>query len=185
MPRLASRQTAMPVVPPGARQSTLNLTSIHGGLGEPRDGLPSPVVPDRCRLLLDRRFLEEEDLAEVKAEVVRILEQLRNDRPGFRYRLKDVMEVMPTRTPPDAPVIGALATEIRRILGRKPALIASPGTYDQKHISRIGGLDDCVAYGPGILELAHQPDEYVVIEDLVASAKIMAGAALNLLEARH
>ena len=48
-------------------------------------------------------------------------------------------------------------------------------------LGRIGHLDDCIAYGPGILELAHQPDEYVAIEDLVASAKVMALATLRLL----
>jgi succinyl-diaminopimelate desuccinylase len=42
-------------------------------------------------------------------------------------------------------------------------------------------MEDCIAYGPGIVELAHQPDEYVVIDDLVASAKVMAAAALRLL----
>jgi succinyl-diaminopimelate desuccinylase len=42
-------------------------------------------------------------------------------------------------------------------------------------------LRDCIAYGPGILDLAHQPDEYVVIEDMVNSAKVMALAARSLL----
>ena len=60
-------------------------------------------------------------------------------------------------------------------------LVCSPGTYDQKHIARIGHLHDCVAYGPGILDLAHQPDEFVAIDDLVASAKVMALATLQLL----
>ena len=42
-------------------------------------------------------------------------------------------------------------------------------------------MRDCVAYGPGILDLAHQPDEFVVIDDLVASAKVMALATVELL----
>jgi acetylornithine deacetylase/succinyl-diaminopimelate desuccinylase-like protein len=33
------------------------------------------------------------------------------------------------------------------------------GTYDQKDFARIAGGEHCVAYGPGVLELAHQPDE--------------------------
>ena len=45
--------------------------------------------------------------------------------------------------------------------------VVSPGTYDQKHIDRIGHLHDCIAYGPGILDLAHQPDEWVGIDDMV------------------
>jgi len=39
-----------------------------------------------------------------------------------------------------------------------------------------------VAYGPGILDLAHQPDEFVLIDDLVASAKVLALSVVRLLE---
>jgi succinyl-diaminopimelate desuccinylase len=80
-------------------------------------------------------------------------------------------------------VVQAVAAGIRAVLGKRPELVCSPGTYDQKHIFRIGRLEDCIAYGPGILELAHQPDEYVVIDDLVTSAKVMAAATLHLLGA--
>ena len=59
--------------------------------------------------------------------------------------------------------------------------MASPGTYDQKHIDRIGGLKNCIAYGPGILDLAHQPDEWVGIDDMVDSAKVMALVLVDLL----
>jgi succinyl-diaminopimelate desuccinylase len=77
--------------------------------------------------------------------------------------------------------VRAISAEIERVLGRPATQVVSPGTYDQKHIVRIGHLEDCIAYGPGILDLAHQPDEYVVIEDMVNSAKVMAAAALTLL----
>jgi succinyl-diaminopimelate desuccinylase len=66
------------------------------------------------------------------------------------------------------------------VLGREPSYISSPGTYDQKHIVRTGQLKDCIAYGPGILDLAHQPNEYVGIQELVDSAKVMALASLTL-----
>ena len=68
----------------------------------------------------------------------------------------------------------AIAAGIREVFGKEPEYVISPGTYDQKHISRIGHLHDCVAYGPGILDLAHQPDEWVGIEDMVQSATVMA-----------
>jgi succinyl-diaminopimelate desuccinylase len=181
LPRLATRQTAMPVVPPPARHSTLSVNGIHGGQAEDHGGLPSPVVADSCRMMIDRRFLIEEDLEEVKAELISILDQLQRDRPGFKYRIRDVMQVLPTLTARDAPVVQAVATAIRTVMSKRPELVCSPGTYDQKHIFRIGHLEDCIAYGPGILELAHQPDEYVAIEDLVTSAKVMAASALHLL----
>jgi succinyl-diaminopimelate desuccinylase len=181
LPRLATRQTAMPILPTGARQSTLNINAIHGGQHEGHDGLPSPIVADSCRMTIDRRFLIEEDLAQVKAELVAILDQLRHDRPGFTYRIRDLMEVLPTQTARDAPVVRAVAAAIERVTGRSPEFVCSPGTYDQKHVFRIGRLEDCIAYGPGMVQLAHQPDEYVAIDDLVTSAKVMATAALRLL----
>ena len=46
---------------------------------------------------------------------------------------------------------------------------------------RTGKLRDCIAYGPGILDLAHQPDEYVGVAELVDSAKVMALAVLHLM----
>ncbi|MEY4695534.1 MAG: Succinyl-diaminopimelate desuccinylase, partial [Pseudomonadota bacterium] len=106
--------------------------------------------------------------------------ELKRSRPGFDYAVRDIMSFVPTATPKDAPVVDATARAIARVLGREPRYIASPGTYDQKHIVRTGQLRDCIAYGPGILDLAHQPDEYVGIQELVDSAKIMALAALDL-----
>ncbi|RCW86242.1 acetylornithine deacetylase/succinyl-diaminopimelate desuccinylase family protein [Phyllobacterium bourgognense] len=173
-PVLDSKQTSMPVVPDGARRSTMNLNSIHGGQTDDYSGLPSPNVPDSCRLTIDRRFLLEEDISEVKREVVSILDRLQWERPKFQYSIRDIMEVQPLMTERDTPVVIAVAEGIRSVFGREPQYVISPGTYDQKHIARIGLLHDCIAYGPGILDLAHRPDEYVGIEDMIESAKVMA-----------
>jgi succinyl-diaminopimelate desuccinylase len=66
------------------------------------------------------------------------------------------------------------------VTGRQAALVASPGTYDHKHVARIAGVPQCVAYGPGQLDLAHQPDEYCAIDDMIAATKVLALAVLNL-----
>ena len=191
-PRLRGRHTAEPVEPPGARVSTLNINSIHGGQpaqqyrndadGRPQGDLPAPLVAHSCRAVLDRRFIAEESLDAVKAEIVAMLDELKSSRPGFDYAVHEIMSFVPTATPRDAPVVDATARAIARVLGREPSYISSPGTYDQKHIVRTGKLLDCIAYGPGILDLAHQPDEYVGIAELVDSAKVMALAALGLMK---
>ncbi|MEK1889599.1 MAG: acetylornithine deacetylase/succinyl-diaminopimelate desuccinylase family protein [Phyllobacterium sp.] len=173
-PALDKKQTKMPVVPEGARRSTMNINSIHGGQTDDYSGLPAPNVPDSCRLTIDRRFLLEEDIADVKREVTSILDRLEWERPKFHYEIRDVMEVQPLMTARDAPVVTAVAEGIRSVFGREPAYVISPGSYDQKHIARIGLLHDCIAYGPGILDLAHRPDEYVGIDDMIESATVMA-----------
>ena len=190
-PKLAQRTTKEPVEPPGARVSTLNINSVHGGQveqryavdarGWPTADLPAPVVAHSCRAVLDRRFIAEENLDDVKREILDMLQELQRTRPGFDFNIKEIMSFVPTATPQDAPVVDATARAIARVLGREPSYISSPGTYDQKHIVRTGHLKDVIAYGPGILDLAHQPDEYVGIQELVDSAKIMALAALQLM----
>ena len=183
-PLLATKRTAMPVVPEGARASTLNINSIHGGEAEPEPGytgLPAPCVADRCRIILDRRFLIEEDPTEVKAEVTGLLDTLRDRRSGFDYTIRDLFEVRPTQTSPDAPIVRSTAAAIERVLGRVAEHVVSPGTYDQKHIDRIGRMKNCIAYGPGLLHLAHQPDEWVGIQDMADSALVMALVLADLL----
>jgi succinyl-diaminopimelate desuccinylase len=179
-PQLAARRTDMPVVPSGARHSTLNINSIHGGQAETA-GFPAPCVPDSCRLVIDRRLLIEENMDSVKGEVRELLDGLVREREGFTYDMRDIFEVLPIMADRNGPVARSTAAAIRRVMGREAEFVCSPGTYDQKHIDRIGKLRDCIAYGPGILDLAHQPDEYVLIDDMVNSAKVMAMAAMSLL----
>jgi len=187
-PALAARTTAMPVVPEGARASTININSVHGGEPEraPGDtGLPAPVVADRCRIVIDRRFLIEEDPGAVKAEVAALVAGLAARRPGFAAGIRDLFEVAPVMADRGAPVVRATAAAIARVLGRRPEFVASPGTYDQKHIDRIGRLRNCIAYGPGLLHLAHQPDEWVGIDDMADSAAVMALVLADLLAPGH
>jgi succinyl-diaminopimelate desuccinylase len=47
-------------------------------------------------------------------------------------------------------------------------------------VTRIAGVPDCVAYGPGVLELAHQPDEWCGVDDLVSATKVLALSLMEL-----
>jgi succinyl-diaminopimelate desuccinylase len=180
-PRLAARRTAMPVEPPGSRHPSININSIFGG--QPEDGTQTPCVIDRAGAIFDRRFLAEEPFDEVKGEIQRLLKDLHRRNAAFQYTMEDLMIVHPTETETASKVIAAVSAGIEEVLGKQPPLFASPGTYDQKHVVRIGRVKDCIAYGPGILDLAHQPDEYVAVDDLVNSAKVMALASMRLLGA--
>jgi succinyl-diaminopimelate desuccinylase len=82
---------------------------------------------------------------------------------------------------PDAQLSQTTANVIGEVLGVQPSFVASPGTYDQKHVVRRAGIAECIAYGPGRLVLAHQPDEYVAVDDLVSAARVMAVLVLRLL----
>lgn len=88
VPSLAKRTTRMPVVPPGARQATLNVNAILGG--QAGKSPQTPCVADRCSAIFDRRFLVEESFESAKAEVEALLKKVsgaagrsRRPSPGF------------------------------------------------------------------------------------------------------
>jgi succinyl-diaminopimelate desuccinylase len=180
-PLLAQRYTAMPVEPPAARSPSININAISGG--QPLSNLQTPCVADSCHAILDRRFIMEESSPQVRHEIVTILEKLRRSDPDFRYQITDLLTVEPVLTDAHCPLVSALSSSIRDVRQTDPPLIASPGTYDQKHVMRLGFVDQCVAYGPGLLHLAHQPDEYCEIDHLIDAAKTMALTAMRLLGA--
>ena len=184
--------TELPVVPEGARRPTLNVNSIAGGqviegLGESAfldghgQGLPSPCVADQCELVVDRRYLLEEGADAVRAEVREVLSGVEARRPGVRFEIEEVLSVKPTHTPDDCRLVESLSRGIEAATGQSADLVASPGTYDHKHFQRIGGIGQCVAYGPGELEQAHQPDERCALSDITESTQVMALTIVDLL----
>ena len=177
-PKLAARVTAMPVEPPGARHASISVNALHAG--QPIGVEQTPMVPDLCVAIFDRRFIVEESSGDVRREFEAVVADEAAGDEQIDWSVRELMLVEPTATEADGPVARAVRTAVQEVLGRPAKVIASPGTYDQKHVVRRGGVTDCIAYGPGRLETAHRPDEYVDLEELTNATKVMALAALAL-----
>ncbi len=177
-PDLAARRSALPVVPDASRHPSLNVNAITGG--QAGEATQSPCVADRCVATFDRRFIPEEPFDEVRAEIERLVAATEHDDPARRFTIEDRMIVHPVHAPAGSPLVAALSHAVDAVCGQRPELVASPGTYDQKHFARIAGIEHCVAYGPGPLKEAHQPDESCSVDDLVSCTQVLALAALKL-----
>lgn len=66
---------------------------------------------------------------------------------------------MPSMINKSSKIVQIVGQSIKKISEKEPNYVIPPGTYDRKHIDRIGQLKNCIAYDPRILDLAHQPDE--------------------------
>jgi succinyl-diaminopimelate desuccinylase len=178
VPALEERTTEMPVVPPQARLASINTNTVEGGQAGAR--MQTPCVADRCEAIFDRRFLLEEGFEKTRAEIATLIERTAAKDPNRNYQLQDLMVFHPVMTPEGSPLTAALQKAIGEVVGRQTELVASPGTYDHKHVARIAGVEHCVAYGPGTLEIAHQADEYCSVEDLVTATQVLALTILEL-----
>ena len=117
----------------------------------------------------------------MRAEVQGVLDAVEARRPGIQFEVEELLSVLPTHTPNDCDLVEALGRAIETTTGTAADLVASPGTYDHKHFQRIGGIGQCVAYGPGELEQAHQPDERCLLSDITQATQVMALAIVDLL----
>ena len=177
-PGLALKRTDMPITPDACRHASLNVNGVAGGQGS--GVAQTPCVADVAEAVIDRRFLPEESVEDVRMELTNLLRGLEQADPGRSFEVEELMLVRPVQTPEDSPLLAALERGVAEVIGEPAARVASPGTYDQKHFAR-GGVDHCVAYGPGRLELAHQPDEWVELADMKAATQVMTAAILELL----
>ena len=124
----------------------------------------SPLV-SRTGSSSTTRLLIEEDLDEVKASL-RAMPRSAGAEVEHVFAsptpLRDLFEVpsVDDRAGPAGRDARPSSGRTARARAARPPIICSPGTYDQKRVTRRP-LRDCIAYGPGILDLAHQPDEYV------------------------
>lgn len=81
----------------------------------------------------------------------------------------------------DEPFVRMLLKAGERVLDRTLPLGGFPGGTDAYSLHGLGGIPTIPAAGPGLLPLAHGPNEYVTVERVVQASKMYALAALDYL----
>lgn len=76
-------------------------------------------------------------------------------------------------TPADAPICEAIRRAHRQVTGQEPETEAVTYGADMRHFIAFGGMP-CVMYGAGDIKLAHAPDEYLPVEELLTATKTVA-----------
>jgi acetylornithine deacetylase/succinyl-diaminopimelate desuccinylase-like protein len=147
--------------------ATLTVTRIQGGIAD-------NIVPDACEIVVDRRLLPGEEADDALAELQELLARAREE--------DDIAaEVVRVRSVAGAAETATSAAIVRHSLAA--AAQAAPagftGGCDLVHFRAIGS--DGVILGPGSLEQAHKPDEYVPKAELVQAAALYRSIARAML----
>src|SRR5713101_1827160 len=165
------RSTKFRVGAEQARQSILMLGGQSGG------GSNFNVVPEKCWFTVDRRINPEEDLAAEKAKLLEILESCKRD--GIRLEWEILQEGSSAGCDEDAALGQALSRSIRAVTGDAPRFEMCPGLLEIRFYATQG--IPAYAYGPGLLSVAHGPNEYVDLRKVIETAAIYALAAIEIL----
>jgi acetylornithine deacetylase len=166
--RLASRSH------PLVGKPTISVGTIHGGE-------ITCMVPAVCRLAVDRRVIPGERPADVIDEVRELLDRLSRDDPTFKAEMDVPIQALPMELAPDQPLVAALQTATRRVIGADPGYFGWAATCDASILSEEAQTPTII-FGPGSIEqAAHRPDESVAVDEVIACAQIYVLAILDLL----
>jgi acetylornithine deacetylase/succinyl-diaminopimelate desuccinylase-like protein len=140
---------------------TMNIGKIEGGTQQ-------GVTPDTCKAQIDMRL--------VKGQTPEgIMELMRNhlDEAGFgqEITIENVNSSYTTITPVNSKIAQFASKAIEALTGKKPELgVATYGSDSSVLQARVGISN--IIFGPGSITQAHQPNEYIEIDELFKSVDV-------------
>lgn len=159
------------IVPSEAAHSILMLG------GQVEGGTNFNVVPETCSFTLERRFNPEEVLETEKAQIIALLDKLKQQ--GINLEIEVLQQGESSGFSEDHPIAHTLAETIQSVTGRLPTFEMCPGILENRWYARKG--IPAFAYGPGFLELAHGPNESIKIDHIYQHTLIYALMAAHIL----
>jgi succinyl-diaminopimelate desuccinylase len=109
--------------------------------------------------------------------LIRIFERHRQE--GMVIESVVLQEGEPAVASVDAKLADVLAQSIADVTGKMPGFELCPGILETRFFTARGIPG--YAYGPGVLEISHGPDEYVELSSLFHCTKVYAITALRML----
>ncbi len=142
---------------------TCNVGVIQGGS-------TANAVPDRCAVYLDRRMIPGEDPAAVQREMTDVIAAL--DVAPAQIEIGDFLVSNWFSSTIESPLAQAFMAATGAILKADPGPIGYLPGSDAKHLTGVT-RGEMVIFGPGSYEVAHAFDEYVDIEELRTTSRIL------------
>ena len=172
---LVIRHEPHPLYPQGI---TINLAETMNG------GVNYCIIPGYMEAKNDIRLLPGMTRDTVMEDLNGFLDKLRKEDPDL-----DVEMVLAdgqgwvdgAEIPANHPLVDSILDATDRVLGFKPQVGGFTGGTDAPYFQNIARTPTISAFGPGLLSMAHGPNERVPVDDLISSAKIYALAALGYL----
>lgn len=142
-------------------------------------GVKANVVPDRCAIFIDRRIVPGEDPVETTAEIRAIAEAAIAALPGLSVAVQPSFEMRAaTMSDPNGDLAQAMLAA-NDYLGLSTELTGFSMATDARHFAAAGF--NTIIYGPGDPRLAHVPDEWIGIDEVLDATRAYALGALAIL----
>ncbi len=140
-------------------------------------GTKPNIVPDVCRIVVDRRLLPAEDPKRVLEDLkARILASI---MPEFDAAFKILIAREGAQISIDEEIVKIASKSIKEALKISPEIGGLGATTDMSFFVRAG--IPTIIYGPGSIRQAHVANEFIDVHELTSAAKVYATIAANAL----
>ena len=159
----------------GRGQSSNSILMLGGQSG---GGTNFNVVPESCWFTIDRRINPEERLAEEKDRLLEVLREFQ--RQGIPLEWEVLQKGNSASTDKDKATGRALGQAIQEITGKPASFELCPGLLETRFYA-VEGIAS-YGYGPGLLSVAHGPNEYMDLRRVTECAAIYALTAAKIFD---
>jgi succinyl-diaminopimelate desuccinylase len=174
---IEKRRSAMPSSPEIQKQTggmranispVLNVTMINGGV-------KVNIVPDKCVIKGDRRYIPEENVDDVIKELEDKIAEIKNEHPEISYNLKTRKIYGGYSTEPTHPWVSFVKRIISYVKDEEPPIAGAQGSIDVGCVMEKRKMPQC-AFGAGttLESRIHGHDENIKISDLLDLTKVLA-----------
>ena len=148
-------------------------------------GERSSVVPDMCTLKVSRFTVPGETGTMFYCQVLGIIERLKLQDPDFKARAELLYDSNPSIVSENAEVVEKMSNALKDVFGEDHPIVfkGTPQHDDADFLTNMAGIPTLI-FGAGKNSVAHMPDEYMPIDELIYATKIYAMAYCNILGQR-
>ncbi|MBD3406466.1 MAG: ArgE/DapE family deacylase [Candidatus Lokiarchaeota archaeon] len=150
---------------------TLNVGMINGGI-------KINVVPDSCEIHLDMRIVKGQTTEDVMEQ---IRERFNDAGLSERVKIEYIHGKPAVSTPIDSPIVDASLAAVEKVTGSRPTPYAATYGTDCSVLQPKIGITNVIC-GPGSIEQAHQPDEFINLEQMYQSVDVYLEIASQILK---
>ena len=168
-----SRVDLSAVSHPLLTRATAAVTTVSGGSAV-------NVIPDCCSAEFDIRVLPGQTAAAVVSQFEQQIGAVAARTPGLKADVEVFYQRDAVETKEDHPLVIALQETAQSVFGRPTRLRAVDFFTDASVLQPPTGIPT-VLFGPGDIELMHQTDERVLVQDIVAASRVFALLPVRLL----
>ncbi|RLL40713.1 M20 family peptidase [Oceanobacillus piezotolerans] len=133
-----------------------------------KGGTNTNVVPDQCLVNIDIRTVPSQDHKQIIEQMEQVIQSVKEKYPNLKADIRILNDQQPVRTSSEDSFV-KLVQDVKKSLGGDITLGGITAYTDSSQFTKAEKKFPVIVMGPGGTAAAHQPDEYVEVDEFLKS----------------